>query len=80
MNWVGSAHPDFENTCKIPSYTTADARYAWQFRRSAELALGVTNLFDRRYCTQAFDCAGGQTTAIYPEAGRQFGASLRLQF
>ena len=80
LNWIGSAHPDFENTCKIPSYTTADARYAWQFHRSAELALGVTNLFDRKYYTQAFGCAGGQTTAIYPEAGRQVGASLRLQF
>jgi iron complex outermembrane recepter protein len=40
----------------------------------------VTNLFDRKFYTQAFGCAGGQTTAIYPEAPRQFTASLRLQF
>ena len=80
LNWVSSQHPDFQNTCKMPSYTTADARYAWQFHRSAELAVGVTNLFDRKYFTQAFGCAGGQTTAIYPEAPRQFSASLRLQF
>lgn len=80
LNWVSSSHPDFNNTCSIPAYTTADARYAWQFHRNAELAFGVTNLFDRKYYTQAFRCAGGQTTAIYPEAGRQVNASLRLQF
>jgi iron complex outermembrane receptor protein len=80
LNWVGSSHPDFGNTCKVPSYTTADARYAWQFHRNAELGLGVTNLFDRKYFTQAFGCAGGETTAIYPESGRQFTTSLRVQF
>jgi iron complex outermembrane recepter protein len=80
VNWVSSQHPDFDNACKIPSYTTADARYAWQFHPHAELGLGVTNLFDRKFYTQAFGCAGGQTTAIYPEAPRQFTASLRLQF
>jgi iron complex outermembrane receptor protein len=58
---------------------TADARYAWKVR-AVELALGVTNLFDRKFYTQAFGCAGGLTTAIYPEAGRQFTASVRLQF
>jgi iron complex outermembrane receptor protein len=80
VNWVSSQHPDFNNACKIPSYTTADARYAWQFHRNAELGVGVTNLFDRNYYTQAFGCAGAQTTAIYPEAPRQFNASLRVQF
>ena len=80
LNWVGSSHPDFENTCKVPSYTTADARYAWQFHRNAELGVGVTNMFDRKYYTQAFGCVAGQTTSIYPEAGRLFNASLRVQF
>ena len=80
VNWVSSQHPDFENSCTMPSYTTADARYAWQFHPQAELAVGVTNLFDRRYYTQAFGCAGGQVQSIYPEPGRQFTASLRVQF
>lgn len=80
VNWVSSQHPDFGNTCTMPAYTTADARYAWQLRPGAELALGVTNLFDRKYYTQAFGCGGGQVQSIYPEAGRQFTASLRMQF
>ena len=80
VNWVSSQHPDFQNACRIPSYVTADARYAWQFRPNAELALAVGNLFDRQYYTQAFGCAGTTTTSIYPEPGRQFTASLRVQF
>ena len=32
------------------------------------------------YFTQAFGCAGGQVTSIYPEAGRAFTASARVQF
>jgi iron complex outermembrane receptor protein len=80
VNWVSSQHPDFANTCTMPSYTTADARYAWQLRPNAELAVGVGNLFDRKYFTQAFGCAGGRTQSIYPEPGRQFTASLRMQF
>lgn len=80
VNWVSSQHPDFDNACRMPSYTTADVRYAWQFHRNAELGLGVTNLFDRKYFTQAFRCSGGMTSSIYPEPGRQFTASLRVQF
>ena len=80
VNWVSSQHPDFQNTCKIPSYVTADARYAWQFHPAAEFALAVSNLFDHKFYTQAFGCVGGQTTSIYPEPGRQFTASLRVQF
>ncbi len=80
VNWVSSQHPDFDNACRMPSYATADARYAWEFRRNAELALGVTNLFDRKFYTQAFDCAGGTTQSIYPEPGRQLTASVRMQF
>jgi iron complex outermembrane receptor protein len=80
VNWVSSQFPDFQNACRMPSYMTADARYAWQFQPGAELALGVANLFDRNYYTQAFACAGGQPSSLYPEAGRQFTASLRVQF
>ena len=80
VNWVSEQHPDYQNTCTIPSYVTADARYAWQFHRNAEVALGVTNLFDAKYYTQAFGCAAGTTTSIYPEPGRQFTASVRVQF
>lgn len=80
VNWVSSQHPDYANACTMPSYATADARYAWQFHPRAELAVGVTNLFDRQIYTQAFACAGGQVTSIYPEAGRRFTASLRVQF
>ncbi|NML45302.1 TonB-dependent receptor [Ramlibacter sp. G-1-2-2] len=77
--WVSSQHPDFANTCSMPSYTTADARYAITYKM-AEFALGVTNLFDRKYYTQAFGCVAGTTTSIYPEAGRAFTASVRVQF
>lgn len=78
VNWVSSQYADFANSCRIPSYTTADARYAWQVRRNVELALGVTNLFDRDFYTQGA-CVGGQLF-VYPEAGRQFTASVRVQF
>lgn len=79
VNWVSSQNADFDNTCKIPAYTTVDARYAYQFR-NAEFALGVANLMDEKYYTQAYGCAAGVTTSIYPEAGRSFTASLRVKF
>ena len=54
---------------RIPSYATADLRYAYTWR-NAEFALGIANLTDHKYYTQAFGCtAGGVTTSIYPEAG-----------
>jgi iron complex outermembrane receptor protein len=79
VNWVSSQHPDYANACTMPSYATADLRYAYRWR-GAEFALGVANLFDRGYYTQAFGCAGGQTTSIYPETGRAFTASVRMDF
>jgi iron complex outermembrane receptor protein len=79
VQWVSSQHPDFDNACTIPSYTTADLRYAYEWKQ-AELSLGVTNLFDRKYYTQAFSCAGGQTSGIYPEAGRAVTAAVRVKF
>lgn len=79
VNWVSSQAVDFANTCSVPSYTTADARYAYQWRQ-AEFSLGVTNLFDRRFFTQAFGCAGGEATSIYPEPGRGVTAAVRFTF
>jgi iron complex outermembrane recepter protein len=79
VNWVSSQHPDFNNACTMPAYTTADVRYAYQWRQ-LELSLGVANLFDKKFFTQAFGCAAGVTTAIYPEAGRAITAAVRMQF
>ena len=77
---MASQRPDFDNACSMPSYTTADLRYAYQWR-FAEFALGVNNLTNTRYYTLAFACdANGAVTSIYPEAGRAVTASLRLQF
>jgi len=79
VNWVSSQYVNLDNTCSVPSYTTADLRYAYQLRQ-AELSLGVSNLFDRRYFTQAFACAAGQATSVYPEQGRAFTAAVRMSF
>ncbi len=79
VNWVSSQHPDFNNACTMPAYTTADVRYAFQWQQ-LELSLGVTNLSGRKYFTQAFGCSAGVTAAVYPEAGRAATAALRYQF
>ena len=79
VNWVSSQHPDFANQCSVPAYTAADARYAYQWR-NVELSLRVANLFDRKFYTQAFGCAAGVTTSIYPEPGRAVTAALRVKF
>ncbi len=79
VNVVSSQSPDFDNACSMPRYTTADLRYAyrWSF---AELAVGVNNLTNTKYYTQAFSCVNGAVSSIYPEAGRAVTASVRLQF
>jgi iron complex outermembrane receptor protein len=59
VNWVSSQHPDFANACTMPSYVSTDARYAYQIK-AVELALGVTNLFDRKYFTQALVARAGR--------------------
>ncbi|WP_087746480.1 MULTISPECIES: TonB-dependent receptor [unclassified Acidovorax] len=79
INLVSSQRPDFANQCRMPGYTTADVRYAYQWRNT-ELSLGVSNLSDRKFYTQAFGCVGGITTSIYPEAGRAVTAALRYTF
>jgi iron complex outermembrane receptor protein len=42
--------------------------------------VGVRNLADRKFYTQAFACAGGRPTSVYPEAGRAFTAAVRVKF
>jgi iron complex outermembrane receptor protein len=79
ISWVSSQSPDFANLCRMPSYATADVRYAYQWG-AAELALGIANLTDHKYYTQAFSCVAGVTNGIYPEAGRTVTASLRYKF
>ena len=79
VSYVSSQSPDFDNACRMPSYTTTDLRYAYQWGL-AELAVRVSNLTDAKYYTQAFACVGGAVSAIYPEAGRAVTASLRLHF
>ncbi|MBA3772540.1 MAG: TonB-dependent receptor [Ramlibacter sp.] len=79
VNWVSSQHPDFNNACTVPAYTTADVRYAYQWQQ-VELSLGISNLFDKKYYTQAFRCSAGVTASIYPEAGRAVTAAVRVRF
>ena len=80
VNWFSSQFPDFANMCRMPGYATADLRYAYQWG-AAELALGIANLTDHKYFTQAFGCTPtGLPTSIYPEAGRTVTASLRVAF
>jgi iron complex outermembrane recepter protein len=76
---VGSSKADFANECSIPGYTTANARYSYK-TSGGELALGVNNLTNRKFYSQAFGCNAGVTDGIYPEAGRAITASLRLNF
>ena len=78
VSLASSQSPDFENLCRIPGHATADLRYAYRWART-ELSLGVANLTDRKYFTQAFGCsAAGETGAIYPEPGRMFTTAVRL--
>jgi iron complex outermembrane receptor protein len=80
VNYVSSQTPDFANACTMPAHTTLDLRYAYQWQM-LEFALGVTNATDRKYYTLAFRCdASGQTSSIYPEDGRAFTGSVRIQF
>jgi iron complex outermembrane recepter protein len=79
VNFVSTQRADFANECSIPAYHTADVRYAFDWQ-SVELALGVANLFDRKYYTQAFTCVSNVTNSIYPEAGRALTASMRVKF
>jgi iron complex outermembrane receptor protein len=81
--FVGSQHPgnDFANECKMPSYATGDARYAYRVG-NVELAVAVSNLTNKRYYSQAYNCDPtiGQPKSIYPDDRRAAVASLRWSF
>ena len=79
--WVSSQNPggDFANKFSMPSYTTLDVRYAYQLR-NLEFSLGVSNLMDKKYYSQAFVDSAGTDVGIYPEAGRAVTAALRVNF
>lgn len=79
VNWVSTQHPDFANQCTMPGHVTADVRYAYQVR-NVEVAVGLNNLTDQKYYTQAYSCSSGVVSGIYPEAGRTVNASVRLNF
>ncbi len=79
VQWIGAQKPDFANACTMPAYSTLDARYAYKFA-NAELAIGATNLANSKYYSQAFRCIAGVTNSIYPDAGRAFTATLRVNF
>ena len=79
VNWVSSQSPTFSNQCEMPAYSTVDARYAFSAAKW-ELALGVKNLADTKYYTQAYACTAGATSSIYPEAGRALTASAQWRF
>lgn len=81
LNWVSSQKPggDFSNKFSVPAYSTIDLRYAYQLG-NAEFALGIANLMDAKYYSQAYLDFAGTDVGIYPEAGRTFTASLRVKF
>lgn len=71
---------DFANSCRLPGAATVDARYALRIQ-PVEVSAAVSNLFDRRYATQAFACtADGRASSVYPEPGRTVSVSARWLF
>lgn len=79
VNWVASQSPTSSNLCTMPAYSTADARYAYTIGKF-EWALGIKNLADTKYYTQAFGCTAGVTGSIYPEASRSLTTSVLARF
>ncbi len=79
LNWVGARSPDMANQCRMPSYTTVNARYAHE-RGPLEFSFAVNNLFNRSYYTLAYACAGDVPTSVYPEAGRTFVMAMRVRY
>jgi iron complex outermembrane recepter protein len=77
--YTGVQFPTADNSCRIEGATTLDLRYAWRLPK-LELSLAVANAGDRKYTTQAFGCAAGQVTSIYPEPGRGVLAAARMSF
>jgi iron complex outermembrane receptor protein len=79
LNWISSQKLNFQNQCSMPAYTTVDMHYAYAVK-AWELGLGVKNLADSRFFTYAANCAGSVPGGIYPEAGREVMASVKVKF
>lgn len=82
VQWVASQMPGdgMTNACSMPAYSTVNARYTYGVR-NAEFAVGINNLADSKYYTQAYTCSAGNVTdGIYPEPGRAMTASVKLKF
>ncbi len=60
---------DVANTLRVGGYTTLDARLTRRLARGWTLQANVTNALDKRY----------QTSAYYPQPGREYTLSLRWQ-
>jgi vitamin B12 transporter len=56
-----------DNSIELAGYATFDLRAAWKFSPSWTLSARASNVFDRDY----------ETAAYYPQAGREFGLTLR---
>ena len=79
LNVVGSRYVDNDNTCKVPSHTTLDVRYAYTWR-DLEASLGIANVMNKRYFTTAYGCLGGLPKDVYPEWSRALSARLKVSF
>lgn len=78
VNAVSSQSPNFQNSCTMPAYTIGSLRYAFSTDQ-VELGLGINNVTDKKYYTQAYGCdVSGVPTSIYPEAGRNVVLSVRV--
>lgn len=78
-NWVSSQQVDFNNTYRIPAYSTLDAGYNYT-HGVWDLQMQAKNLTNKRYYTQAYLNFNGTNIGIYPEAGRSLSVNLRRQF
>jgi iron complex outermembrane recepter protein len=73
---------DFANTTSMPGYATSDLRYSIE-SKDIELNFLVRNLVGKSYysyATQAFDASYNLYTAVYPDPGRNFMASIKVHF
>lgn len=67
---------DFLNTQSMPSYGTVDLRYTYRLKQ-VEFAMMAKNILDSKYYSYA-TATGGYS--VYPEPGRTFFASAKVNF
>ena len=65
----GARWDDVANTLRVGGYGTLDARATWHFARGWQLQATLVNAFDKGY----------ETSAHYPQPGREWGLGLRWQ-